>query len=172
MNKIEAVPLQEWANRHEPDKKMHFYGAYWPQITLVRDDISAVLACTYDEYTVIKGEIKVIGEHRSKSVTLPVFRLTIGNRFEITMRFNFYDWKVSIKSNEPVVADFMGLFDPAQQVEATCCEGFPDDCIYGPYTENNQRFTFEVRNNNDLYVFFWIFSHLVLNNRNKCGTGR
>ncbi|MEK7642092.1 MAG: hypothetical protein AAB365_03855 [Patescibacteria group bacterium] len=167
----EPMPLQKWAMSNEPDKKLNYASSYWGQITFVRDQVITLLARDYEEFKRIGATATVIATHTSKSVKLPVFRIVIEDRLEITMRCNFHDWKISIKSKDPVEADFMGLFDPKDKVSSTCCEGFPKDCIYGSYAANKREFTVELVNQYHVYTFFWLFSHQVLNIAKKEGRG-
>ena len=164
--------LQEWANAHEPAENLIYKNGYWDQITFLRDKVTSILAKNDKEYKSIKANIKVISTHVSKSVLLPVFRLELENGTVFTIRYNFYNWKVSVNSPCDVEADFMGLFDPKYKISDVYCEGFPKECVYGPYAENKRTFTIELSDYNHLFTFFWIFSHQVLGNQNKEDCGR
>lgn len=157
--------LQEWANAHQPAETLIYKDGYWDQIVFVRDTIAGLLAKTYEEYQVIQASMKVISEHASKSVRLPVFRVELADGTAFTMRYNFHDWKVSVNSSHDVETDFMGLFKPDERVHEVYCEGFPKGLVYGPYTENKRQFTIELPPGNyHLFTFFWIFAHKVLGN--------
>lgn len=165
-----GMQLQEWANAHQPDESLIYKDEYWEQIIFVRDKITGLLAKTLEEYETILANIKVISEHTSKSVRLPVFRVEIADGTAFTMRCNFYDWKVSVSSPRDIRADFMGLFDPTLRIHDAYCEGFPKELVYGPYAENERQFTIELPSGNYyLFTFFWIFARQVLDNRNKGG---
>jgi len=155
--------LQEWANAHDPDKKLFYADGYWEQIIFVRDRVAGIFASSYEEYQAIQSKTKVISAHMSKSVLLPVFRVELEDGTKFTMRYNFYDWKVSVDSPRNVEVDFMGLFAPDGRVSDTCCEGFPKGLIFGPYCKNKRQFTFELPPGNyHLFAFFWIFANKVL----------
>ena len=165
-----STQLQEWANAHQPAENLIYKDGYWNQIVFVRDNIAGLLTKTYEEYQAIQDSMKVISEHTSKSVRLPVFRVELADGTMFTMRYNFHNWKVSVSSPRDVEADFMGLFNPSEQIHQVYCEGFPKGLVYGPYAENKRQFTIELPPGNyHLFMFFWIFAHQALGNRNKNG---
>jgi hypothetical protein len=165
-----AMQLQEWANTHQPAETLMYKNGYWDQIIFVRDNIAGLLAKTYEEYKEIRAGLKVISEHTSKSVCLPVFRVELVDGTMFTMRYNFYDWKVSVSSPRDVEANFMDIFNPNLKIQPIYCEGFPQDLVYGTYAENKRQFTIELLSSNyRLFMFFWIFAHQVLGNRNMEG---
>lgn len=173
MGTMERISLQEWANRNVPDEQLFSRGGYWKQIVFVRDNILRLLAPSYEEYTdICDNRTWVISTHMSKSVLLPVYRIELPNGMAFTMRYNFYNWKVSVSSPRDIHTDFMGLFDPNGKYAYCYCEGFPEEYVYGSYAENKRQFTIELYDEYKLYNFFWIFSHCVLGNRNKTGSGR
>lgn len=161
--------LQKWANENEPAKSVN---GFWHQVTFIRDEVAWILAETYDAYVNLSEGIRVISTHVSKSVRLPVYYVSLPDGTKFVLRNNFYDWKVSIDSPRDVDVDFLGLFDPTIPVGRYCCEGFPTESIFGAYANNRRQFTIELATNYDLYTFMWLFSHLVLGNRNKMGRGR
>lgn len=126
-----------------------------------------------EEYLAIKNTLQAVSVHISKSVLLPVFKMTPPDGTTFVMRYNFHDWKVSVSSPRDVDADFMGLFDPNERISSVYYEGFPKECVYGSYAENKRQFTIELPPGQPhIFTFFWIFAHQVLGNRNKNGLGR
>ena len=109
---------------------------------------------------------KVISEHMSKSVHLPVYqfeRPDLGLRF--TLRNNFYNWKLSVESEVPLTTDFSCLFptrmpkDPEYQGNALAdCyfEGFPKDRIFGYYESNPRKFSAEIWDNYSLMTVLYL----------------
>lgn len=167
-----STPLQDWAEAHKPSETMFYKAGYWDQIDFVRDDVPNALARSFEEYRAIKSGTVVIGEHTSKSVRLPVFRVTLADGTAFTMRCNFHDWKVSVESPRDVNADFMGLFDPNLRISDVYCEGFPEELVYGPYAESKRRFTVELSGRNySVFTLLWIFAHQVLGKRRDSGHG-
>jgi len=104
----------------------------------------------------------VISEHRSKSVRLPVYSLTrqdIG--LQLTLRYNYYNWKLSVLSSVPVEADFSGLFYTTPPIEPEYTgdslsdvyfEGFPYERIFGYYCNDKCKFSAEIYSNEALYT--------------------
>lgn len=165
-----GTQLSEWANAHEPAEDLIYKNGYWDQIVFVRDTIAGLLAKTHKEYHTIQASMKAISAHTSKSVRLPVFWVELADGTAFTMRYNFYNWKVSVESPRDVEADFMGLFNPSECVHEAYCEGFPRELVYGPYAENKRQFTIELPPGNcHIFTFFWIFAHQVLGKQNKNG---
>jgi len=152
--------LQEWANANKPKEDLIYKEGYWDQIIFVRDNVLGVLSRNYEEFVAIRDSAEVISSHRSKSVCLPVFQFKITDGTIFTMRCNFYNWIISVNSPNDVNVDFMDLFNPTQQLLHVYCEGFPKELVYGPYSENKQKFTIEI-SAGDYYIFtfFWLFAH-------------
>lgn len=151
---IDLPHITEWGIKHDPkDSDLIYRGAFWPHIMFVRDKLARQLAetvdHTYDEYREL---VRVCGNHRSKSVTLPVFSIDWKRGIRFTLRYNFYDWGVSIEANKPVVWDFNGLCRPDEVT--SYCEGFPEDRLFEAYDKNHSRFTVGLRDDFDVYAFF------------------
>lgn len=151
------VDITAWIRVNEP-----FYRAQveelGKQVYFVRDKIHRLLKPNYEEWN--KKEIQVISTHYSQSVTLPVYQMVLEeNGIEIILRNNFYDWKVSIKSDKPLNCDFMGVFNPKETI--WLCEGFPKDKIYGCYNQDHSQFTIEIISDYDLYTFFFILKNYL-----------
>ena len=166
---MQPQALQEWANTNDPSKSNLIYkDDFWKQIMFVRDQIPGIAFDIYGQdvaVTLRSSGIKVISTHTSKSVKLPVFHITMPNGDEFVMRYNFYDWKVSVRAKELIEADFMGLFDSFVRVNSCYCEGFSPEWVFGSYNNNRLEFTIEFGNNYHLFVFFWIYFQRVASKR-------
>lgn len=158
IDKIEE-PLQEWANANKPSQGLLYKEGYWRQIRFIRDVVPGIFAKSYGERQEIQTGIRVISTHRSKSVTLPVYKVELPDGIVLILRDNFYNWKASVKATEAIEMDCMGLFSPHKQVDAVYCEGFPESLVYGPYGTNRQRFTFEIDTDHHLFTFLWLLAH-------------
>ena len=138
------VDVTAWRRVNEPRQTLIYRTAQSEQVCFVRDVLSDRLVFEnsgWDEH----DEPMVISHHYSKSVKLPVFQITREDLgIEFVLRCNIYDWKISVKSKEPLNFDFMGLFDPKKVIDSVYCEGFPKDKIYGSYEQNNSQFTIEI----------------------------
>lgn len=130
-------------------------GSLENQIMFVRYKLPELLFSSYEEAQ--KHQTVVIASHRSKSITLPVYQITLPGDIVITLRNNFHDWKISISSPKDVEIDVMGLFDPEKTFSSCYFEGFPEHLVYGSYAANKKQFSFELSNQYDVYTFFWIF---------------
>ena len=154
--------LQEWFDNNQPEEDLIYKDELWPQVQIIRDVIPKVLARSYEEFIGIKEQTRVISTHVSKSVTLPVFEIN-WNGYKFVMRYNFYDWKVSVETPYGVGldVDFMDLFNYKKKINSVYCEGFRNDWVYDSYSKNKQKFTCEIANNNYLFTFFWIVKYNV-----------
>ncbi|WCF11591.1 hypothetical protein NDS46_30055 (plasmid) [Paenibacillus thiaminolyticus] len=152
-NKLRTIDLQNWSIKNEPSKEMFFHIYYWNQILFVRDRLTAVFGSIVDG----RGLINVVGTHVSKSIVLPVYQIEVKELgLLLTMRGNFYDWKVSVLSKTPIVCDFMNLIDGSKKWSSHYCEGFKNEQIFGSYNENKREFTVEISDDFSLYTFIWL----------------
>lgn len=155
------VDVTAWIRVNEPRETLIYREAQGEQVRFVRDVISNRLVfadLSWDEH----DEPMVISHHYSKSVKLPVFQITREDLgIEFVLRCNIYDWKISVKSEKPLDFDFMGLFDPKEVVSRFCCEGFPEDKIYGSYEQNKSQFTIELGSEYNVYTFFFLIRNYL-----------
>ena len=114
----------------------------------------------------------VVGEHRSKSVRLPVYHLEredIG--LHISLRDNFHDWNVTVSSYHPISKEtmrgFPDRFDERDRERfpneyeigsgkswGYCFfQGFPESAKRGPWNEHNRNFSLWVNNDYELFAF-------------------
>jgi len=157
----EKTTLRDWCQSNEPAENLLFKDVFYKQIGFILDTLvgllASSLASSYEEYTEIRDKVVVIAKHSSKSVILPVYQISL-RTVTITMRDNFYDWKVSIESENEIENDFMELFDQTTKISSCYCEGFPENLVFGPYEKNKKQFTCEIKNDYDLYMFFYILA--------------
>lgn len=156
---MKPVKLQEWANANKPEEDLIWGKRYWDQIMFVRDELTEIFPKSYEEYQSIRSDLQVISTHKSKSVLLPVFKMTTDN-FTFIMRYNFYDWKISVEAKEPISLDFGRLVsDTSQQIYSCYLEGFKDEWAYECYDKNKSKFTIEVRDNYKLFTLLWMLNN-------------
>jgi hypothetical protein len=109
----------------------------------------------------------VISTHRSKSIILPVYKLSRpGKGLTMVLRNNFYNWKMSVISEKPIEADFSGLFHTTPPIEpaytgnelASCYfEGFPPEYIFGYYEAGDKKkWSAEIWSNHALWTAMFI----------------
>ena len=152
------------------------HGPYLEQVHFIRDTIAS-LVFRGEELPTFEVELSsekhpiqyrvsayVVGEHTSKSVRLPVFmfeREDLGVRFVI--RYNFYDWNISIETLEDIPADILDGFN----LDTTYCffQGFPAEYRFKGYNENNSKFSMCVGNSYELYTLIWLIMRWVRKER-------
>lgn len=154
------VDVTAWMRVNEPDENLIYAKGLSDQVCFVRDTLCTLLRSTNDEF--YNNPPMVISTHYSKSVKLPVFQINLKKYdIEIVLRCNFYDWKVSIKSKKPLNFDYMGLFNPMEEIPYYYCEGFPREKVYGSYNQNHSQFTIEIVSRYDLYTFFFLLQNYL-----------
>ncbi len=151
----EGVDLQEWANAHKPDDDLIYRDGYWHQIIFVRDRLPQPLFGSYEEYKA--NPVRVVGDHTSKSVLLPVYSIKFAP-LEIRMRYNFYDWKVSVVSQVPIRSNFYPFLFRDEAVHPVYFEGFTNDWVFGSYSADNTKFSVEISNEHMLFAFMAILA--------------
>ncbi len=140
--------LTTWALDHTETKDYSDY--FWDQVRFVRDEVSSLLSRTYKEY---RDLTDVVSTHRSKSCTLPVFFIDLPkDGVKIWMRYNFYNWNVSVESDRPLTCDFLHTFSIESGLSYCYCEGM-EDKKFESYKDNNKKFTVCIGNKYDVYVF-------------------
>lgn len=157
--------LQQWISK-QVDDEMLWKGAFGRQVGFVRDAIVPLFTWGLD-YDDSEDVPNVISTHRSKSIVLPVYELTrkdLGIR--LILRDNFYNWKLSVISEKPVIADFTGLFHTTPPVDPDYTgnplnpvyfEGFPKDLIFGYYEPSDKKkWSAQIRGENDLYTTIFL----------------
>jgi hypothetical protein len=145
---MQAVPLQDWFMAHKIKDEMLWKDSAHYQIMFARDTLCALIGRDL-KYPKCCEIVTVISTHWSKSIELPVYkydRSDIG--LQLYLRNNFFDWKLSVVSEQPIRSNFAGLFHTTSPVEpeytgnelASCYfEGFPADLIFGYYEETDGR---------------------------------
>lgn len=158
------VDVTAWIRVNEPDKNLIYKEELGKQICFVRDDLCGLLfRDSLEEQE--NNPPMVISTHMSKSVLLPVYQINVPKYgIEIILRDNFYNWKISIASKQPIECDFMGLFDEKETISPIYCEGFPKEKVYESYSENHSKFTFEICNDYELYTLMFLLSKYLERN--------
>ena len=153
-NTEKAYPLLlEWmCSTPEIDDKMLWKKAALNQMVFVRDEL-----CTY----FLHVPVFVVSTHRSKSITLPVYKFELDNGIVAIMRENFYGWVVSLKSPFPItLPEDIVRSDGGDDISSCYCEGFSEDWCYPFYTKDCRMSTFRVSDNYKLFTLFYILNKL------------
>lgn len=154
------VDVTAWIRVNEPDENSIYAKRLGDQVCFVRDRLCQLLRSTYEEWR--DNPPLVISTHYSKSVKLPVFQINLEKYgIEMVLRYNFYDWKISVKSDKPLDFDYMGLFNPTEEISYLYCEGFPRDKVYGSYEQSHSQFTIEIGSHYDLYTFIFLLKNYL-----------
>lgn len=132
MEHFEGIDLQTWLNDNEPDEKLFWKQGQIDQCIFVRDYIHPLLQPEYKEQR--RFPVRVVGTHKSKSVLLPVFSIA-GPSVEVRLRYNFFNWVVSVSSGKTIQDNFFDLFDRNDEVQHIYAEGFEEKWVFGPYAK-------------------------------------
>lgn len=154
------VDVTAWIRVNEPDENLIYAKGLGDQVCFVRDRLCQLLRSTYEEWR--DNPPLVISTHYSKSVKLPVFQINLEKYgIEMVLRYDFYDWKISVKSDKPLDFDYMGLFNPTEEISYLYGEGFPRDKVYGSYEQSHSQFTIEIGSHYDLYTFIFLLKNYL-----------
>jgi len=144
------------------------------QVHFVRDYLSGLVwsdvkyddRATEPERSDCKVTAMVIGEHRSKSVRLPVFafdRPDLG--IQIILRDNYYNWNISVIAERPIACDLRGFptdfssakeraeYQPRGYWGYCFFEGFPTVLMFGPHAIDQRKFSLWVNGDYEAYAF-------------------
>jgi len=156
--------LQIWAINNRPEEKMIWENSFWNYIILLRDTIIPMFFWDgnkynykMDKYTEhVDNNVDIIGEHTSKSILNPVLKIKYKD-CEIIMRYNYYDWNITIVSENEI--EFPnGLFD---KDKPDCYyQGFPDKYITKTaYNQSKKRFSCCVESHYNFYTFMFLLKN-------------
>lgn len=153
------VDLTAWVRVNQPSDTLIYAEGFRPQVCFVRDTLYSIFY-SYEEEK--NNPVTVISTHTSKSVKLPVYRIYLKeHNIEIILRYNFYNWIISIDSERPLDFDHMGLFNQTKVITHQYCEGFPKDKVYGCYQDSHSKFTIDISSNYDVYTWFYILNRYL-----------
>ncbi len=149
-----------------PSEEMTYNRVAIDQMCFIRDDVLMTLTDNYD--LSVKYPVRIISTHRSKSIDLPVYLIDLKELYGITLIFrgNFYDWKISIDSEDEIVCDFDGLISKSSQIDDIYCEGFKKQWVYDSYDDNKKKFTLELNYNSySVFVFMFLLGRYLRENK-------
>lgn len=166
----ECEEFKQWCIDNEPDDKMRFKPGYWSQIQFMRDQLYRVpfwdLA---DKAEVCK--IEVYGTHTSKSVKLPVVKITykgkgLGNDvyFEMIVSYNFHMWSVSVRCTEQIPETIVDLRLFNQDESSYCgLYGFKPEDELSSYRNNKREFSCTINTTYELWTFMRVITCMLEN---------
>lgn len=104
----------------------------------------------------------VVSWHTSKSIHLPVYGFIMQNGVKVIARYNFYDWKLSVKMPDKLPDDYLptevirgGL---KSAIPDCYLEGFRSSWAYGVYKNGVKKFTIELSNRYDVYMICFLLN--------------
>ena len=145
--------LLKFMRQWDIDENLIYKKAGINQAIFVRDELALNLLRAVPVFA--------ISTHRSKSVPLPVYGLTMRNGIKLIMRDNFYDWKATVILPKPLPKNYLPteLFSNHGDISDCYLEGFHASWSfknYDPESETQTKFTVELSNKYKVYmlVFF------------------
>ena len=145
------------------DDKLIYKDAAISQACFVRDTICGDL---------LKVHGFVVSTHVSKSCLLPVYFVTLRNGIKLIMRYNFYDWKVSVETpanKDPLPKDYLPsdcmsyrmTHGKPEKILSCYLEGFHEEWCYDAYDHKQppRKFTIEIPSKEQLFVIIHRLKH-------------
>ena len=160
---MDKVALTYWIRKWELDDNLIYKKASERQAQFVEHKICGNLlkACGF-----------VISKHMSKSCILPVYYIKARNGIRLTMRCNFYDWKVSVEipdGYDNLPANYLPMDcmshsmveHSGEKIPSCYCEGFKKEWCFDAYNpqQPNKKFTIEIPDEERLYVVLHRLKH-------------
>lgn len=117
------------------------------QVGFVGDNLPIACSIDRDEYTMIRERVRIVGQHTSKSVSLPVFGIEIPHLgLSAVLSNNFCDWTVSVAIPRGVDITSMRYFVFMDALDSTLCPGFEDGWVRGAYSPTATEWTVQTIN--------------------------
>lgn len=157
--------LAEWIQTRTVDTTPERDQYFRQQLEFVQGRVVTVLAPNRNNIAQILNGIRVVGEHTSAFVVLPVYSIELPNGVKLTMRGNHFNWIISVNSPQDATANYAGLFEEDKEISPAFCNGFPRYLVYGSYRRNKLRFTIRLQDDYDLYAFLRIFTNVAMGYR-------
>lgn len=166
------VSLRGWLEQNVVSDKMNWKGSYHKQISDIEDIVDLVLFDGYKKrlknnykinYEEFKSDkVQVISNHTSKSILLPVVEIKCNDLgIKFILRNNFYDWKLTVISENEIEENFKGLFktsrgDSSGELSSTFFEGFPEDLVKGYWEENKREWSASIFSTYKLWTVIFL----------------
>lgn len=149
--------LVDWMREWKIDEDLLWKKAAIDQACFMRDIVCQDL---------LKVHCFIVSTHVSKSVLLPVYGFVMRNGIKVISRYNFYDWKLSVKLPGSLPNNYL----PTEvmsggvkgQIPSYYLEGFSEKWSYGPYEPENpkcRKFTIEVGNRYQVYTLLFLLKN-------------
>jgi hypothetical protein len=167
-----AVPLQDWIDNHPIGSEMYWRSPAQAQLAFVRDELHHLLWAGTSFEDRRAHPPTVISSHVSKSILLPVYELLTparvaresGGYFDhiggldarIRLRYNFFNWVVSVESHHHITDRFRDLFDREAATNPIYAEGFAERWVHAPFAQDRRNFTVTLGTRYDVWTLIWL----------------
>jgi len=116
----------------------------------------------------LKVPMFVVSWHRSKSIVLPVYGFVLRNGIKVIVRYNFYDWKVSVDCPKQlpdncIPEDIVSSGYNGDKIPDVYLEGFREEWSYESYkpVDTPKKFTIELDHKYDMYLLMYNLKHAL-----------
>jgi hypothetical protein len=151
-----------------PSNPFHELERRYKQLEAEARAVREETKCSYDEAgypdyrdgpgDFVRNGVRVVSVHTSKSCKLPVYGIDYIPGLVLTLRGNFHNWQISVKSERDLDLDLFGVGESEERGISHCyCEGFPG-CRWSPntYPDNKKDFTVTVWGPRErVYTLLW-----------------
>ena len=149
------MDINTWVEINKPKEDLIFAKSFFNHINFVCDTLYTMIIPNSEERK--NNQPMVISTIKSNSIKLPVIQIKLENcGIEIVLSYDFYNWKVSIKSKSPISIESTTFLNQEEEIILNYPNGFPKDKIYNSYKNNHSKFTIEIYSHYDLYILFYI----------------
>ena len=158
------LPLEKWRAAHWPDDSMRWSGSAEKQLNFLRELERATYFAKDLKNEALRERLRptVISTHVSKSITLPVVQYSAKSGVTFLVRGNFHDWVVSVRMPCSFAYNLYDLVQGSEGHPHSCCEGFPDEWLYGSMADDPWRFTTGISFSNELFTCMWIITRAAV----------
>lgn len=158
-----------WAQENKPSDNRIYKEGFWSWIRFISYSFFDMFFKDYtkDIYDwdkieeVVNKHHEVISSHISKSILLPVLKMTYKDAVFV-FRYNFYNTEVVVFSDKDIeIESYSDIFESKKD---TCfyLEGIPKEYgVCGSYIESHKNFMFRVSTLYDFYAIMLIIKHEV-----------
>lgn len=160
---MEKTELKHWRKTWALKETLIYRQAAYDQVNFVINKICGNL---------LKCKGFVVSHHTSKSCKLPVYFIKLRNGIRLTMRCNFYDWKLSVEIPEEYASlptnylpedclSYDLVQNKIDKISPCYCEGFKKEWCYDAYDPQlpPKKFTIEIPDDERLYVIIHYLKH-------------
>jgi len=159
------VDVTTWIRVNTPDENLIYKSGLGKQVHMIRDLIMRNIFYDRggDDLSAYRAfQPNVVGTHCSKSVLLPVMEINL-QKYDIilTLRNNFYNWNISVESENEVLMDHKGIIND-DSYDYCFCEGFDLKKKFGKYEDNKKQFTICIVDDYSLYTFMYLLKDWLI----------